>query len=87
MFTGIVRGLCEVVAVEDAPGQRRLVLALPAADGWADGLERGASVSVNGVCLTATDIDRLSQRTHAQSEKEARTHTERERERHTDTQT
>ena len=50
MFTGIVQGFCEVVAVADEPGLRRLEIAL---GGLADGLELGASVAVNGVCLTA----------------------------------
>ncbi len=55
MFTGIVQSLCPVVAVEDTDGIRRLTVDL-GSDGV--GLERGASVANNGVCLTATDIDR-----------------------------
>ena len=51
MFTGIVQGLCAVVAVEDRPGIRRLQVEL---GGLAEGLQLGASVAVNGVCLTAT---------------------------------
>jgi len=54
MFTGIVRGLAAVVRLEDRPGQRTLWIALPA--DWAEGLARGASVAINGVCLTAVDI-------------------------------
>lgn len=50
MFTGIVQGFCEVVAVADEPGLRRLEVALGS---LAEGLELGASVAVNGVCLTA----------------------------------
>lgn len=53
MFTGIVQGLCTVAAVTDEPGLRRLQIQL---DGLARGLETGASVSVNGTCLTATSI-------------------------------
>jgi len=53
MFTGIVQGFCEVVAVVDEPGIRRLSLRLGQ---LADGLETGASVAVNGACLTATAI-------------------------------
>lgn len=54
MFTGIVQHQCEVVAVADDGGVRRLTVELGDA---ADGLKQGASVATNGVCLTATDID------------------------------
>ena len=54
MFTGIVQDLCEVVAVEDRNGIRRLRVRLGER---ADGLELGASVANNGVCLTVTSID------------------------------
>lgn len=54
MFTGIVQELCEVVGVEDRDGVRRLVVDL---GDHADGLELGASVANNGVCLTASHID------------------------------
>lgn len=53
MFTGIVDGLRTVVGVEEAPGRRRLRVALgPSAEGVVD----GASVAVNGCCLTVTDL-------------------------------
>ena len=54
MFTGIVQGLCEVVGVEDRHGVRRLRVRLGER---AAGLELGASVANNGVCLTVTAID------------------------------
>ncbi len=54
MFTGIVQGLCRVASVTDEPGLRRLQLQL---DDLAGGLQTGASVSINGTCLTATSID------------------------------
>lgn len=54
MFTGIVQGLCEVAAVADEPALRRLRVDL---GGLAEGLRPGASVAVNGVCLTATHVD------------------------------
>ncbi len=54
MFTGIVQGLCRVAAVSDEPGLRRLQLQL---DDLASGLQLGASVSVNGTCLTATFVE------------------------------
>lgn len=55
MFTGIVQGLCEVGTVEDEAGLRRLELRL--GDALTEGLETGASVAVNGVCLTVTGVD------------------------------
>lgn len=55
MFTGIVQGTAEVVAIEEAEAFRTHVVALPEA--LCHGLEIGASVAHNGVCLTATAID------------------------------
>jgi riboflavin synthase len=55
MFTGIVKGLGEVTEAQVAPGLLSLRIALPA--GLGDGLQRGASVAIDGVCLTATEID------------------------------
>jgi len=54
MFTGIVQDLCEVVGAETNDGIRRLTVDLGS---LADGLELGASVANNGVCLTASNID------------------------------
>lgn len=54
MFTGIVRGLCEVVDVDDHDGVRRLLVRLGE---HAEGLQLGASVANNGVCLTVSAID------------------------------
>jgi len=51
MFTGIVQGLQSVVEVKDEPNLRRLSIALGA---LTERLELGASVAVNGVCLTVT---------------------------------
>ena len=48
MFTGIVEGTGEVVAVEDAEGGRRLRIE---AEGL-DDLYHGQSIGVSGVCLT-----------------------------------
>ncbi|NBT37535.1 MAG: riboflavin synthase subunit alpha [Actinobacteria bacterium] len=56
MFTGIVKGLGTVVSVTDKPGLRTLVVELPA--GYAEGLSTGASVAVDGCCLTAVHIER-----------------------------
>jgi riboflavin synthase len=51
MFTGIVQGLCRVASVLDEAGLRRLEVDLGAS---AQGLQLGASVAINGTCLTVT---------------------------------
>jgi len=51
MFTGIVQGYCPVVRVEDEANLRRLAIRL---GDLAAGVETGASVAVNGTCLTVT---------------------------------
>jgi riboflavin synthase len=53
MFTGIVQGLCPVVSVEDDANLRRLSVE---AGTLADGVLEGASVAVNGTCLTVTGV-------------------------------
>ena len=52
MFTGIVQGVAQVAAITDRAGLRSFTLALPA--GFDEGLAIGASVAVDGVCLTVT---------------------------------
>jgi riboflavin synthase len=54
MFTGITRGTFAVTRVERRPDLLRFAVALPPE--LLLGLERGASVAVDGVCQTATDI-------------------------------
>jgi riboflavin synthase len=54
MFTGIVQGTARVAAAVDRPGLRSITLAFP--PGFGDGLAVGASVAVDGVCLTATQL-------------------------------
>ena len=54
MYTGIVQGQCEVLSVEVVDGVGTLVVDLGA---LAEGLELGASVSLNGVCLTVTGAE------------------------------
>jgi riboflavin synthase len=54
MFTGIVQGIASITAVVDRPGLRTLTLAF--APGFATGLETGASVASDGVCLTVTRL-------------------------------
>jgi riboflavin synthase len=53
MFTGIVQAVATVSALTDRPGLRSFTLAF--AHGFCDGLGIGASVSVDGVCLTVTE--------------------------------
>ena len=53
MFTGIVQAVATVSALTDKPGLRSFTLAFP--HGFCDELEIGASVSVDGVCLTVTE--------------------------------
>jgi riboflavin synthase len=54
MFTGIVQGMATVSALQDRPGLRSFTLVFP--PGFGAGLAIGASVSVDGVCLTATRL-------------------------------
>ncbi len=54
MFTGIVQGTARIAAATDRPGLRSFRLQFPA--GFADGLAIGASVAVDGVCLTVTAL-------------------------------
>jgi riboflavin synthase len=54
MFTGIVQGTAEVVQLQDRPGLRSFRLAFPT--GFGEGLAIGASVAVDGVCLTVTNL-------------------------------
>ena len=54
MFTGIVQGIAEVSALTDRPGLRSFTLRF--APGFAAGLAIGASVAVDGVCLTVTAL-------------------------------
>ena len=53
MFTGIVKGIRKISLVSDIEGGRKLRIQL---DDFSGNLEHGASVAVNGVCLTAVKI-------------------------------
>jgi len=53
VFTGIVQGLCEVVALADEPNLRRLQIDVGP---LARQITLGASVAVNGTCLTLTEV-------------------------------
>ncbi len=50
MFSGIVEGMGEVIAIKPQPGGQRLSLAIGK---LGHGLKAGHSIAVNGVCLTA----------------------------------
>ncbi len=54
MFTGIVQELMAVKAIEHGPDLSRLALQMGA---LGHGLQLGASVAVNGTCLTVTQHD------------------------------
>ena len=53
VVTGIGQGLGSVQSIEVKEAVWTLTFVLPNTDG----LQRGASVAINGVCLTATDIE------------------------------
>jgi riboflavin synthase len=55
MYTGITRGTYEVASVERRTGVLAFRVALP--DRLREGLEVGASVSIDGVCQTVVSID------------------------------
>jgi riboflavin synthase len=52
VFTGIIEKTAKVIGVADGPKFRRLTLALRA-----DDVKNGESISINGVCLTAAEIE------------------------------
>ena len=54
MFTGIVQGIASVAALHDRPGLRSFTVAF--VPGFCAGLATGASVAVDGVCLTVTAV-------------------------------
>ena len=52
MFTGIVQGIATIDDVIQAPGLNTLIVSFP--EGRVQGVETGASVALNGTCLTVT---------------------------------
>ncbi len=54
MFTGIVQGTAEIVDVKNKNGIRTFVIDFN--EGFCTELEIGASVAIDGVCLTVTEI-------------------------------
>lgn len=57
MFTGIIQGIATIESVDRLPGLTRLTCQFPQNALLA--LQRGASIALNGVCLTVTDFNRL----------------------------
>lgn len=55
MFTGIVQTKAQLTAIRDEAAFRQLTLQ-PGAQ-YLQNLNRGASIAINGVCLTVTDFD------------------------------
>ena len=55
MFSGIVQGMGKVVAINDLPNLRQMVVELPKE--ISHSLSCGASVANNGCCLTITHFD------------------------------
>jgi riboflavin synthase len=54
MFSGIIDAIGEVRSVHDLPGGKTLVVRAP---GYWDGVKAGASIAVDGACLTMTQSD------------------------------
>ncbi len=54
MFTGIVQGMGKIVSIADHEALRTFEIEFP--KGFCDGLAVGASVSIDGVCLTVVKI-------------------------------
>ncbi|MGH8444278.1 MAG: riboflavin synthase [Solimonas sp.] len=53
MFTGIIEALGRIESIESVGGDRRMVFRAP---GYLRGTQLGDSISVNGICLTATSF-------------------------------
>ncbi len=54
MFTGIVTGTAPILRIDEGEGFRKITVEL---GDFLDGLETGASVSLDGVCMTVVSID------------------------------
>ncbi|MEZ9141663.1 MULTISPECIES: riboflavin synthase subunit alpha [unclassified Shewanella] len=55
MFTGIVQATCDVVSIKEQSGLKTFEVKIP--EELQQGLETGASVANNGVCLTVTKLE------------------------------
>lgn len=54
MFTGIIQGIATIISIQDHDGLRTLVISFPL--NFCRNLEIGASIAIDGVCLTVTRI-------------------------------
>ena len=54
MFTGIVQGMAQIIESQAAGSNKRLVIQFP--KGSMQGQQLGASVAINGVCLTVVAV-------------------------------
>tara|TARA_B100000965_G_scaffold139116_1_gene115788 strand:+ start:5727 stop:6326 length:600 start_codon:yes stop_codon:yes gene_type:complete len=54
VFTGIVAGTAPILRIDEGEGIRKITVDL---GDFLDGLETGASVSLDGVCMTVVSID------------------------------
>ncbi|MBI3256009.1 MAG: riboflavin synthase [Candidatus Andersenbacteria bacterium] len=54
MFAGIIEGIRPIISITPHAGGRRFVVDL---QDFAQGVAVGASIALNGVCLTATDLE------------------------------
>lgn len=55
MFTGIVQGCYSIDAIDRLPGLHRLTIGMPSQ--MLEGVALGASISIDGVCLTVSEFD------------------------------
>ena len=55
MFTGIVQGMARVESCQEMGTNKRLVIQFP--ENSMDQQQLGASVAINGVCLTVSEVD------------------------------
>ena len=70
MYTGIVSGTAPVIAVANGEGIRALTIDL---DGFPNGLQIGASVALDGVCMTVVSMEGTEVRFDAIEETLSRT--------------
>ena len=54
MFTGIIQGVARIADINDHDAMRSFVIDFPC--GFCQGIEPGASISIDGVCLTVTAL-------------------------------
>lgn len=54
MFTGIIQAVASIDSVLDKNGLRTLEIEFP--QGFCDGVDIGASIAIDGVCLTVTEL-------------------------------